>query len=166
MDRMGASEPLPRVTLFVAERAAEVGDHHELMWEPSLAERAASDLDAPRRARALAAGEECVDDAPRLAVQERLQPELRCLTTGESLGRLADQSLTGAIHETQGTPLVERENGDVDLLHDATEQRGRLERTQPLIAQRVPECVDLEHGLTEGVVEAAATRADGIIALS
>ena len=62
--------------------------------------------------------------------------------------------------------LIEREDGDVDLLHDPAEQRRRLERTEPLIAKRVAKCVDLVHRLAKRVVEPAAARADGVVALA
>ena len=55
--------------------------------------------------------------------------------------------------------VVEREDGDVDLRHDRAQQSGRLQRAEPLLAQRLGERVDLEHDVAERIVCRGAARA-------
>ena len=79
----------------------------------------------------------------------------------QPLGRLAEQPRAGAVDELQLVLLVEREHRDVDLRHHLAQQRRRLERVEPLMAQRLDERVHLDHHLAERVAAARAAGADG-----
>ena len=57
--------------------------------------------------------------------------------------------------------LVEGEHRDVDLRHHLAQQRRRLERVEPLVAQRLDQRVHLDHHLAERIAAAGAARADG-----
>ena len=54
---------------------------------------------------------------------------------------------------------VEREDGNVDLLHHLAQESGGLERAEPLLAQRLRERVHLAHRLAQRVL-APAPRAE------
>ena len=73
----------------------------------------------------------------------------------------AEQPRPGAVDELQLALLVEREHRDVDLRHHLAQQRGRFERVEPLVAQRLDQRVDLDHHLAERVAAARAAGADG-----
>ena len=68
------------------------------------------------------------------------------------------QPLAGAIHEPQFVLIVKGEDGDVDFAHHGPQQRRRLERAQPLVAQRVGKRVDLEQRLSERIVAGRPSR--------
>lgn len=161
-----AYEPLPRLSLLVAQGTRQVGHDDELMGKSALPKGAATDLDAPLRPGAFAAGKEGIDDAARLAFKKCLQPQLGRRTTDHALRRLPNESLTGAVDQTQRTILVERENGDVDLLHHLLQERDRFEGAVSLVPQRLAERVDLMHRLPECVVEAAAAGTNRVVALA
>ena len=78
----------------------------------------------------------------------------------------AEQPLAGAVHEAQHAVLVDGEHGDVDLRHHALQQRDRLERAEPLRAQRLAQRVHLGEGEAERIVEVGAARADRVVALA
>ena len=152
-----ANEPLPRLTLFFAQRLAQVGEHQQFVRPAALAEVAAPDFPA-----ADAAGEGGVDDARRVAGQAvRRDPSSVGPPAEQPLGRLAEEPRTGAVDELQLLVLVEREDRDVDLRHHLAQQRRRFERVEPLVAQRLDERVHLDHHLAERIAAARAARADG-----
>ena len=102
---------------------------------------------APRRTsqRPAAAGERQRRDARRPRPRaSRPSPSSSARAPEQPLGRPAEQPLAGAVHEPQALPLVEGEDGDVDLGHHLAQQRRRLERAEPLLAQRLGERVDLD----------------------
>ena len=129
-----ADQPLPRLALLLAQRAAHVGQHDELVrrGRPAGTCRA-----APPSARAPPGNVE-LEHAGRVALRHPPSPS--------SLGRSPEQPLAGlrraaarrARLTSRSAPLVvEREDRDVDLGHHAAQQRGGLERTEPPLAQLV-----------------------------
>ncbi len=74
-----AHQPLPGLAFLFAQRAADVGEHEELVGEAALSEARAPDFPA-----AGAAGEGEFRHAGRGAVEARVEPEL--------LGRAAEQA--------------------------------------------------------------------------
>ena len=62
--------------------------------------------------------------------------------------------------------IVERKHRDIDLAHHRPEQRGRLERTQTLVTQRVGQRIDLEQRLAERIVAGGAARTEREVALA
>ena len=143
-------------------RAAAAQSRRRRLWAESALPKVLGGLDASTtRDRRQQKGFE----TRRGPHRERLAPKVRRLRR-ESSRRLPNEALAGAIDEPQCVVLIEREDGDVDLLHDPAKQRCRLERAEPLVAERIAQRVDLVHCLAERVIEAAAARADGIVALS
>src|SRR5438552_8371722 len=101
------------------------------MRKAAFTERAAAD--APSSGTAL---EAVLRGVLRLAVQVSVETQRRRLFGQHALRRLAEQALRRAIQQTQPMFGIEREDGDVDLLHHLLEKRGGFERTQSLRAQR------------------------------
>ena len=83
-----------------------------------------------------------------------------------ALWRPREQSLAGAVHEPELPLRIEGEHGHRDLLHHGAEQARRVERAQPLLAQRVGERVDLDQHLAERIVAPRAPRADREVLLA
>ncbi len=156
-----AHQPPRGLALLVAQRAREVGEHEQLVRPPALAERAAPQLPAPA-----AAGKVGVQHPRRLAVQALGEPQLLGAPPHQPLGRVGQQPLAGAVHQPEALLVVEGEDGDVDLLHHARQERGGLERAEPLLAQGLAERVDLQQRQAEGVVAARAAGADREVLLA
>ena len=116
-------EPLPRRALLRAQRAAQVGQHQQLVRPAVLPESSAAHLPAPG-----APGKGGLERARRLALQARGEPQRVRVQAQQPLGRLAQQPLAAAVHQPEPLLGVEGEDGDVDLLDDAPEQRRGLER--------------------------------------
>ena len=76
------------------------------------------------------------------------------------------RTLGGAIDQAQLAFMVEGEDGHVDLRHHRAQQRGRLQRTQPLFAQRAAQRVDLPHDLAQRVVVGARAPAHREVAFA
>src|SRR5438105_10819216 len=58
------------------------------------------------------------------------------LQPDQTFGDGIQQTLTGAIDQTQSPFAVERKNSDLDFLHDFSQKGSRLERAEPLLTQR------------------------------
>ena len=84
----------------------------------------------------------------------------------EPLRRLTQESRAGAVHELELVFLVEGEDRDVDLRHHFAQQGRRLERVEPLMAQRFDQGVDLDHDLAERVAAARAAGANREVPLA
>jgi hypothetical protein len=156
-----ADQPLPRLAFLVAQRAADVGEHQELMGPAALPERRAPHFPAARRA-----GKRDILDPGRLAREAGPQTELVGGAAEQLLGRLRQQPLAGAIDQTQRVRAVEGEDGDVDFDHHRPQQRAGLERSETLIVQRRGEDVDFEHHRAERIVAAGAAGADREVAFA
>jgi hypothetical protein len=139
-------EPLPRGALLGPEHAAQVGEHEQLVREAVLAKGSAAHLPAPGASR-----ERRFQRARHLAVETAGQAERVRAETQQPLGRLSEQPFPAPVHQSEAAAGVEGEHGDVDLLDDAAEQRGGLERAEPLGPQRVAQQVDLEQREAEAV---------------
>ena len=97
----------------------------------------------------------------RFAGQVVLESELLGVPAEQALGRLTEQPRAGAVDELELVLLVEREDRDVDLRHHLAKERGRFERVEPLMAQRLDQRVHLDHDFAERIAAAGAARADG-----
>ena len=148
-------DPLPCLTLLFAKRPADVGQDEKRVRKAALAERAPAHLPAPRSAR-----EGRVEDAGRVLAQELAQGQLRGEPAEDSGLGLSEQPLSGAVCQAEPALLIEGEDRDVDLGHDAAQQRRRLERAQPLSPEGVGKRVDLQQRLAESVVRPPAARPD------
>jgi hypothetical protein len=93
------------------------------------------------------------------------EPERLRGAARHALRRHVEQPLARAVHQAQLQLVIEREDGDLDLLHHLAQQRRRLERAEPLLAQRLAERVHLEHGQAQRVVGGRAARPDRVVAL-
>ena len=61
---------------------------------------------------------------------------------------------------------IEREDGDVDLLHHRAQQRRGLDRAEPLLVQRFGELVDFDQHRAERIVGIGGAAADGEVVLA
>ena len=156
-----ANQALPRLSLFLAQRLAQIGEHQQLVRPPALPEQASPDFPP-----AHAAGKRRGDDARRLAAQALVEIEFGRAPPEEPLRRLTQETRAGAVHELQLVFLVEREDRDVDLRHHFSQQGRRLERVEPLMAQRFDQGVDLDHHLAERVTAARAAGANREVPLA
>ena len=84
----------------------------------------------------------------------------------QPLRRLAQEARAGAVDELELVILVEREHRDVDLRHDLAQQRRRLERVEPLVAQRLDQRVHLDHHFAERIAAARAAGANREVAFA
>src|SRR5947209_1920923 len=134
------------------------------MRKPLLAKSAAAD--PPPGYRARSPRETFFDGAPGLAFEAIGQAQLLSLATEQALRGLDQQALSRAVDEPQTFFSVEREDRDVNFLHHSPEQGGRFKRSEPLLAQRGAESVDLQHDLAHGVFAACAPGTDGKVTLA
>jgi hypothetical protein len=147
-----ADEALPGGALLLAQGAADVREHEQMVREPALPEARPPELVAPGLAGAPgagppgAAGEDRLDGARRLPAQAPGEPELGGGAAEEALGGLGEEALAAAVdeHEPVLGRAVEGEHRDVDLRHHRAQQRRRLHRAEPLAAERLAEVVELE----------------------
>ena len=141
-----ADEPLPRLALLPAQRAAHIRQHQQLVRQSFLTEGATPHLPAPPGPRQLE-----IDHSWRVRGEARPEPQLRRAAAQRLLARPPEQRRARAVDEPQRLRAVEREHGDVDLFHHAPQQRRRLQRTEPLGAQILAETVQLEQEQAERV---------------
>ena len=155
-----ADEPLPRLALLLAQRPADVGDDEQLVPLPAEAERRASHVPAAGAARQIER-----HDAARLA-EPGVEAERVGRVAEQLLGGAAEQALARAVHELQASLRIEREDGDVDLLHHRAQQRRRLHGAQPLLVQRLGQGVDLGHHVAERIAGHGAAAANREVVLA
>src|SRR5437016_10400872 len=109
------------------------------MRQPALAEGAAADF--PSR-HPPTEGE--IQDPGGLSFERRRETQRRGAAADQPGGWLTEQELSAAIHQLQRPAIVERQDRYVDFGHNATQERRRLDRTEPLGPQGVGEEIDLE----------------------
>ena len=119
-------EPLPRRALLGAQHPAQVGEHQQLVRQAVLAESTAAQLPAPGAAR-----ERRLERARRLALEAGAEPERarRPSPSSRSAGWPSSRSPPRFTSRSRCV-AVEGEDGDVDLLDHAAEQRRGLERAR------------------------------------
>ena len=156
-----AHEALPRLPLFLAQRAAELRDHEQLVRLAAFAEAAAANFPA-----AAAAGKHVRDDAARGLGEHRGEPELRRAAALQGFDRAAEQRLAGAVDHTQAQRRVEREHGDIDVGDDLLQQHAGLERFEPLVVQRAAQRVHLDHDFAERVLRIDVAAAHRVVAFA
>ena len=158
-----ADQTLPRLPLFVAERAAHIGEHKKLVRQAALPECAAAHFPAappraPRKRQRV--------DSESLARETGRQPQTRCVPIEQLFRRAAEQCGAAAIDQSQRLLAIEGEDGDVDFVHDAAQQCGRLERVEALRPHVLAEAVQLEKQQPERVFGVRTARAQGVVALA
>ena len=149
-----AYQAMPGFALLLPERDIDIAQHDERVRQPALPERA-----APHLPLAAAAGKSNVHHSGSAAVETRREADVVGRAPHQLLDGTPEQPLAGAIDQPQLVLIVEREDGDIDLAHHRPQQRRRLERAQPLVAQRVGKGVDLEQRLPERVIAGRASGA-------
>ena len=112
-----------------------------------------------------AAGHGEIDDARRLA-EPVGHAQLHGRAPEQLLGGAAEQPLAGAVHQPQPLRRVEGEHRDVDLLHHRPQQRGGLDRAEPLLVQRLGQRVDLGHDVAERIAGRHRPPADREVVLA
>jgi hypothetical protein len=154
-----ANEPMPRVSLLLTQRCAHIAQHDQAMRQASLAKRSPAHFPLTGAAR-----KRDVEHLRRRPFKTCGEAKIVRIFAHQLRRRTAQQTLARAIHEPQTPRIVERKHRNVDLCHDGAEQGRGFQRSQPLIAQRVSEGIDLEQGLAERVVALGASRAKREIA--
>ncbi len=156
-----ADQALPRGAFLVAERLADVGEHDEVMGQAALAEGRVPHLPPAGRA-----GQRNRLDARPAGVEPVVHLELGGVAIEEPLRGRPEQPLAGVVHQLQAAPLVEGEDGDVELGHDLAQQGGRFERVEALPAQHLGERVDLGVQVVERIGAARAAGPDREVAFA
>ena len=99
-------------------------------------------------------------------MQEVGEPELGGPHADQSFAGRIQQLPAGAVGEDEHVVVVEREERDVNLLHRAAQERARLNGAEPLLAQRVAQCIHFPECEPECVVGARATPAHREVSLA
>src|SRR5208283_1938910 len=157
-----ADEALPRLHLLLAQGPADVAEHQELVRPPVLAERPSPHAPAPVGAGGLGRAQDTVG----LPLQAVGEADLPRAPPDEALTRLAEQALAGGVDEAQPRVRVEREDGDIDLLHHGGEERSGLKGPAPLRLEDVAQPVDLGQDVAQGVAHPGSPRAEREVALA
>ncbi len=101
-----------------------------------------------------------------LTTETSRQTKLGTRSTQQPRGWLGQQSFAGPIHQPETLLSIERKYRHVDLGHDRTQQCSGLERSQPLLAQCLPEVIHLEHDLAQRITRGCTSTANGIVAFA
>src|SRR6266478_6837817 len=149
-----ANEPLPRFALFITERAAQIAQHYEVMRQPSLSEGSATQPPAPGTA-----GKSQLHRVRGLAFQASAQPQFWRGKPQQALFRATQQTFAGAIDQPQLRVVVERKDGEVNLLHHRSQQGIGLHCPQALLPKYLTESIDFNDHFAHGIVASPATGA-------
>jgi len=117
-----AHEALPGLPLFLAQRAAQVRDHEQLVRPAAVAKAAPANLPTPRTA-----GKRVRGDSARGSVEQAFEAELASGAALELFGGRSEQRRRRAIHEPQPQPRIEREHRNVDFGADLVQQCAGLQ---------------------------------------
>jgi len=124
-----AHQPLPRLALLIAQGAAEIGEHQQLVWQSALAKIRAAHSPAAHAAR------KChLRGARRLALEAIGQTQLACRASQQLFLRPGQQSLPCAIDQPQPLRLIERKDRDFDFRHHRPQQGRGFHGVEPLLA--------------------------------
>ena len=146
--------------LLVAQRLADVGQHHQV-WGARAAGTACA---APPSARSPRAGQSARSRPAR--IEPVIHLEVGRVAIEQPLGRSPEQALAGVVDQPQAPAFVEGEDGDVELRHDLAQQRRRLERVEALPAQHLGQGIDLGVQVVERIGAARAARPHREVAFS
>src|SRR5216684_7287703 len=155
-----ANEPLPRFALFVAERAAQIAQDHEMMWQAALAERPATHSPAPRTA-----WKRQLHGVRGFALQASSQSQLLRGEAQQAPFGTAQETLASTIDQPQPAVVVEGEDRQVNLLHYRPQEGIGLQRAQALLPKYFTEGIDFNYHLTHGVVGSPPASAQGKVLL-
>ena len=154
-------EALPGQTLLLAQRATEVR-HDQQAVRHALVAKAR----APHEPAAGAAGQSDLGGLGGLAIQQRVEAELRGIAAEELLGVPAEEALAGAVDDLQPPAAVECEDRRIDLRDHGPHQRRRLQRAESLLAQGIGEAVQLHRHLPHRVLTPRAAQTDRVVLLA
>ena len=118
-----ANQALPGLALFVAQRAAQIGEHEQLVRQAAFAKTAATHFPTAGFAR-----KSDLLDARGLAVRHSARPSSPAFRAEQMFLGLIENAFAGAIHEAERAATIEGENGHVNFLHHLAQQRGGFER--------------------------------------
>src|SRR5437588_523109 len=90
----------------------------------------------------------------------------RARLTSESTSNWWGRPRSRAVHQLEAPLAVEGEHRHVNLLHHLAQQGRSFERPQPLLLERVPQGVHLDHDLAQRLVTPRSARPDGIVFLA
>src|SRR5260370_15299246 len=138
-----ANEPLPSLALFVAERAAQIAEDREMVWQAALAERPAAQPASSGTAR------KCQLHGVRgFAFQTGSQSQLLRGETQQAPFGTAQQSFSGAIDQAQLIVVVEGEDREINLLHYCPQEAIGFQRAQALFPNHSPNPIHFNYHLT------------------
>ena len=157
-----ANQALPRLTLLVAQRLADVGHDEQLERDAALSEMAACGPPSGRcrpgmcRRRSMARRRRGNPTSPSSSA---VRPSSRSIgrASSRSPARFARRSRRSGSNEKTATG---------NLLHHRAQQRGRFERSEALLAKRFGQRVHLDQHLAERVVFTLTARADREVLLT
>jgi hypothetical protein len=156
-----AHKALPGLTLFFSKRAAQIRKHEQLVRRAVLAKSAAVDLPSSRAAR-----KRHLKRASAFTAEAIDQTEISRALTYKPLGGLTEQTLARTIHELELLIAVKREDRDFDLSHYGSQQRRRFQRAESLLAQYLPEEINLEHCFPQWIVSGCPSGSNREVALT
>ena len=156
--RQDADDALPGLLLFLAQRAAQIGEDEQLVRLAVAAERRAAQLE-PAAFRP----ERPLDESRRVAGEVVGQVQLLGAASKKDALWLPDEALGGRVHQHEMRVHVEGEHGHVDGAHDALQELCRFDGLGALPLQRVAERVDLLHHHVGGTARLRAGAADGVV---
>jgi hypothetical protein len=151
-------QPLPGLPLLLPQRAAQVGKDHEPVRHAALAKLAPPEFPPAGGPR-----EDSLERARRLALEQEGDAQVRGARPGRPGGRSPQQLLAGPVREPEPAVLVEGEDGDVDFLHDGTEQRRGLDGSQAPLPEQGAQRVRLVEDQTQWVLPVGPAGIDGVV---
>src|SRR6266436_5301658 len=132
-----ANKPLPCFALLVTERAAQIAEDHEMMWQAALAERPATHSPAPRTA-----WKRQLHGVRGFAFQTSSQSQLLRGEPQQAPFGAAEETFTGAIDQPQLVVVVEGEDREINLLHHGPQEGIGLQRAYALLPKYFTEGID------------------------
>src|SRR6185436_8523573 len=139
-------QSLPGLPFLVTQRAAQIREHNQLMWNAVLSEVGPSQTPSPESSR-----ESRLDCTHRITRERVTQAEF-CSGPAQQLVRASrQQPFSRTIYQSQPLLLIKGKGGDVDLLHHRSQKRRRFESAQALLVECLAQCVDLCQHFTKGV---------------
>src|SRR5260370_1379011 len=112
-----ANQSLPRFALFVTEGVAQIAQDYKVMRQTSLTKRSATQPPSPGTA-----GKGQLHRVRGFAFQACAESQFLRGKSQQALFRTAEQPFAGAIDQPQLRIVVERENGEVNLLHHGPQE--------------------------------------------
>lgn len=143
-----ADEALPGLQLFLPQITPHIDQNEECMWFSIFAKGA-----SPHEETSGTSGERAPNYRVAFHFKGEAESQLRCIFSQNRLTlAVIEEGGGGAIAQVQATSGVEGEDGRVDFIDHLFKQGVGLDRDETVFAQHLPQKIDFEHYLTEGIV--------------